>query len=252
MNAEAQSPTDNFRLLLREEFVRRCHSNPRYSLRAYAKQMKVDQSLLSKLLNGKRQASPKVIEHVGHCLGWKPSKISTLLQTSSEPFDFIENDHFEVISEWYHFAILELLKTKGCKHDAQWLAGRLSLSSSEIESALERLSRLGYLRRGRKKWEVLSPNNTWANLAATSAAKKNLQRTLSAMSLSALENLEFNQREHASLTVACDAKLLPEIKSKMRQFRLELDKFIASQGQAREVYQLTMAFFPLTQNPEKK
>jgi hypothetical protein len=53
-----------FLVLIRFEFHTRRSSNPRYSLRAFAKFLSVDPSYLSKVINGKVPPSIRLIENV--------------------------------------------------------------------------------------------------------------------------------------------------------------------------------------------
>ena len=51
-------------------------------------------------------------------------------------------DKFSVISEWYHYAILELTYVSGFKADYKWIARKLSITVEEAKVAIERLIRL--------------------------------------------------------------------------------------------------------------
>lgn len=241
-----------FRIFLQNEFVSRCRLNPQFSLRAFAKFLNVDQSLLSKVLRGHRPPSKALIEKICYRIGLSPSEILAFTsggEDSKSGYDVLSEDSFAILSDWYHFALLELLKTKGCKSDSAWLAERLGISAIEVNTALERLERMGFLEKRRNRWSHLIPNNTWTNTEATSAARRNLQRNLLEMSLKAIDQVEFSKRENGSLTIACDEKLLPEIKERLTAFRRDLDKFIESQGNFTQVYQLVISFFPLSSDP---
>ena len=45
-------------------------------------------------------------------------------------------DHFSVISEWYHFAILSLAETQDFKSYPAWIAGRLGISQKDAKAAV--------------------------------------------------------------------------------------------------------------------
>lgn len=240
---------DHFlRELLRNEFQRRAEKNPSFSLRAFSSKLEMDQSLLSKLLQGKRKFSDentqKITEFLGIYLGKSPESLSD----SPMDYQLLKEDEFFVISAWYHFAILELIKTKTFKHNSSFISKKLGITELESERALERLERLGFIEKKKNKYIIKKASNSWLNLGETSKARKALQKQMQEKSLQALEDVPFNKREHSSLTVAVDPKHLPEIKKKITEFRREMDKYIMENGNEKEVYNLCVSFFPLTKD----
>ncbi|MNL64923.1 hypothetical protein D3C87_1891940 [compost metagenome] len=95
---------------------------------------------------------------------------------------------------------------------------------------------------------MLTPNTTWTNTSATSDARKKYQRTLIEKSLEAIDDVPFDLRENGSLTVAVNKKRLPEFKERLKEIRKELSDFLQADGEQDldEVYQLTIALFPLS------
>src|SRR4051812_32096491 len=117
INTNLQSTTKDFRLFLQEELVRRCKKNPRFSVRAFAKLLGVENSALSKILGGKRALTPKMVSRLGEKLGLAPHEISrfSIVPMAQENdftnanFQQLTLDQFSVISDWYHYAIHELV-----------------------------------------------------------------------------------------------------------------------------------------------
>jgi plasmid maintenance system antidote protein VapI len=56
--------TKNFAEVLLQEFARRQLKNSAYSLRAFAKHLHINPSTLSRLFTGKRNISPRLMEHI--------------------------------------------------------------------------------------------------------------------------------------------------------------------------------------------
>lgn len=236
-----------FSLLVREEFLRRCKNNPSYSLRSYARQLGVDASLLSKVIRGRRQPSVELIKCIGPLIGIRPQQISKLLKGSNEvAYTRVSDDIFSMMSDWFHFAILELMKTKDFESDPAWIAQRLSIHKTEAQSAVERLERLDFIESKDGKFILKAQNNTWANNEMTSAARKNLQKQLAVKAREAIDDVPFEFRESGSLTIATPKNLIPEVKKKIQAFRREIDEFIEAQERPDEVYQLLVSFYPLT------
>lgn len=240
----------DFKIVLQNELIDRCRYYPNYSLRRFAKSLQVDHSLLAKYLNGKRKIPKAAVYRIGKKLCLSPSEIDSMTDFpagTKRKYNLLSDDSFRVISEWYHFAILELMNLKSFCPDATWIATKLGISKNEANIALERLLRIGLVAKKGQSFTHTNKNNTWDS-SVTTDARKNLQRQLLEKSLLALESLPFEVREHSSLTVAIDKKYLPKIKTRVQNFKDELDQFLTktNKNELDSVYQIQISVFPLT------
>jgi transcriptional regulator with XRE-family HTH domain len=239
------------RVAIHREFISRCRKNPSYSLRAFAKFLNIDQSFLSKLLKGQRAVTAELAETLAPKLGIRLQEVKLLVKNGANAmpgFLPLSDDEFEFISEWKHFAILELAKTDDFDSDPLFIAQRLGIHVEEVRDALSRLERMNFIRFVSGKIKILSPNHSWSNNKKTSVSRQKLQRDLLEKSLYALDHVPFELRDNGSLTVAINPDRLPEFKEKLKEIRKELADFFQKDGEdsMTEVYQLTMSLFPLT------
>lgn len=236
--------------ILQREFIRRCKVNSSYSLRAYSNFLGVDQSFLSKILNGKRQITPRFASSVAEKLGISPSEVTASFNKSQIKGSYLSlsDEEFEFLSDWIHFAILELSKTTKFRYEPKVIAARLGLHVREVIDAVERLVKLKFVRIDAKKLIVLARNNSWSNTKTTTIARQIFQKNLMKKSLDAIDQIPFDFRDHGSVTLAIDKKRLPEFKEKLLSVRRELADFFQPENTKNldEVYQLTISFFPLT------
>lgn len=257
MEKTVENNLEQIRVAIQREFIERCRKNSAYSLRAFAKYLEIDQSFLSKILKGQRSVTKDLAEAVGPKLGLKTSQVKALFSAgaaSMPGFLSLTDDEFELLSEWHHFAIIELSKTSGFDPDPQKIANRIGIHVEEVREALERLQRLNFIQISDAGIKLLAPNNTWTNTKKSSAARKKFQRALIEKSLFAIDHVPFEFRENGSLTVAVDTDRLPEFKEKLKEVRRELSAFFQAESdkKLKEVYQLTFAFFPLTKIENNK
>ncbi len=237
--------SQDFRLYLQQVFTTRSKNNPRYSLRAFAKSLGVNHAPLSQILHGKRPLTPKTQIRLASALGLGPEEVKKFRATSlsSNPYaslDFQEMsvDVFNLISEWYYDAILELAHLKSFKMNPKWIAKALGITINEVNIAVERLKRLGY------------PNtlvNTTHIGNFTNVAKKNYQKQALKMAADAIDQVPKSYRDHSSVMLAINIKDLPKVKEKIKKFRRNLSAFLQRKNaKPNEVYQLCVSFFPIS------
>ena len=133
----------NFRQYLQVEFIKRCKKNKNYSLRSFARQLDVDPSTLSKILKNKIHPGSRLIFRISKKLDIPEEEVTFFFQDlkkqQNNSYEKIALDTFAVISDWQHFAILELMKIEDFQPQAEWISHKLGLSLSETEKSIQRL-----------------------------------------------------------------------------------------------------------------
>lgn len=245
--------TQNFRDFLQSEFILRCRKNPRYSVRAFARSLNVDHSTLSQILRGKRSLTKKMVSKLAKSLDLTPSQLNGFLkgpaksEETTQEYQQLSLDTYTLISDWYHYAIFELLTVRHFKQDAAWIAQTLNISTTEAQNALDRLKRTGLLVVDSKGlWKQGATHVTTVNNEFTAAAFRNLQKGLLQLSLNALEQTPFELRDHSSMTMAIHTKRIPEAKKRIRKFRRELCEWLQTDSDRNAVYEMVLSFFPVT------
>jgi len=75
------------RSVLQAEFSRRQQSNPRYSLRAFARSVGLNHSTVSQLLRGKRPITGKSVRSIAGSLRWNGTSVLKVSGQSAVHFD---------------------------------------------------------------------------------------------------------------------------------------------------------------------
>jgi uncharacterized protein (TIGR02147 family) len=249
----------SFRLFLQTELGRRCASNPQYSMRAFAKYLAIDHASLSQLLRGKRALTARMILKLGTRLGLDRLAVDGYVareaiwgRNSEDEVTLIEvrrlaDDTAAVISDWYHYAILELTRLQNFKPDTRWIARVLGLSVDEVNLALSRLIRLGLLEMvARDRWIDRSGNTTASLAEFNQAAVERLSEQVRRLMLTALGTLPEGRYQHSSTTVAIGTAQLPAVLDRIARFRRELIALIDQDPVRDDVYQLEINLFPMT------
>lgn len=252
-------PSVDFRLFLQQELVRRCRENRNYSLRAFARHLSLEPSFLSKLLRGERNITLENFRKLADRLLLDPEEYKQFSQVIEQKaqrrggrgktdvaLNELSSDQFQVIADWYHYAILELLEIKSFQPNVRWIARALDVTPAEISAALERLERVGLLERSDSGWKNLKGSNTTTGNPFTTVAFRKLQKGILEKAIIALETVPMERRDQSSITMAIDSRNLPEAKKRIQKFRRELMQYLQSDGEPDEVYQLSISLYPLT------
>jgi uncharacterized protein (TIGR02147 family) len=173
------------------------------------------------------------------------------LKDESVPADLFRQitvDTFAIISQPFHYALLELIKTHDFRWDSKWIAQRLQKTVSEINIAIERLERVGLLDRDDKGELVDSTNGFSTDIreGLSSDAQRRFQERSLERSIAAVQNTPVNLRDNTSMTMAINVKDLPLAKQLIKDFRRKFCTKLEAQTRLDQVYQLTVSFVPLT------
>lgn len=239
---------------LRAEYLKRRAKNPSYSMRAFAKQLSLSPARLCQVLNGKRPMTSKQVEKIVTCLKLSPGRQQFLLESVirtgtkgkkfSPKYAQIHLDQFKFISDWYHSAILCLIKTNGFKSEPKTIAARLGLSVVEVQAALDRLAALGLIERCPGQIKAIQSNVAVGSGVASPALRK-LHKQMLKKAGDSLEEVDVELRDITSITMAIDPKRLAGAKQLITTFRRKLCEYL-EQGDQRSVYAFNMQLFPLS------
>ena len=257
----------DYRQILKAELENRCEQNPRYSLRAFARDLAISPSRLSELFSGKQGLSRKAADRIATALGYNGDEknrfcdlvasIHARSETEREAAKIrlrkyeqvskvyqLQEDAFRAISEWYHLGILELMQIRGFRHDSRWIASQLGISQVQAELALERLIRLKLLERQDEEFIATKDNGNVPDDIPSASIKKFHKQILEKAS-EALYMQKKERREFRAYFVAVDKDMLAEIKEDIRKFQHEICRKISEAPKKDSLYCLAIQFFDL-------
>lgn len=241
---------NSVQLVLNQTFLDLKAKNPRLSHRYFAQKLGLSSGALSEILKGKRKVSNKLARKIADRLNLDPRTRSKLLRAREEEaevseFDFLqlEDDQYHLISDWQHYAILNLVKSDHCQHKISWFAERLDLPEKTVNEALNRLLRLGMLSYQKKKYIRTKGNfNTSDNVLNLSVRKSHLEDL--EMFRDHLASMPIEERDMTSMTLLLASDQMPEFK---KWIRAAQDRFASKfeTTNSSTAYRLTIALFPL-------
>jgi uncharacterized protein (TIGR02147 family) len=250
---------------LKDELRRRVRLNPRYSLRSFARNLKLSPGALSEILRGQRNLSVKSVAQVARAIGLNAAEAKHLLhlaqlakdselkeletQTKARDEVALSEELFSLISEWYHFAILNLLECEDFEWNSAWISRRLGISRIQTQMAMELLLKMGLVERKNGRYAGKS-STVLTNSEIPSGAIRSYHRQILEKAILALEGQTIAERDISGSGFAFDPAHLPAVKKEISEFQ---DKLVAKyrRGNKTEVYFLEMALFKLTHGSSK-
>ncbi len=267
--------TPHYREFLEREYQARLRRNPGYSLRAFARDLGMQVSKLSEALRGIRGISRTTAVKIAKRMRLSPQESEVFLslidfhQTrnqsarlkaeekleslrTSHQYDEMSLERFKIISDWHHFAILELTELSFFESDPKWIAGRLGISSKVAEASIERLLDFGLLERMKDGKLIQTQTNLATPSGTPSRALREHHSQLLMKADQALEKVDISERDFSAITLAADASQIEEVRAKIRKFRRSLGKELQESPGKNRVYCLSIQFFPLDQEKRSK
>ncbi len=258
--------SENYREFLSSELVRRIRHNPRYSQRAFARQLHLSPGELSELLRGKRKLSLKSAIRISKQLGLSAGEtkhLLTLVQRESTEqvlsgeaipafsdaalsSHSLSLDMFALVSDWYCFAILNLVECEDFQHNESWIARRFGLSLTQVRLALERLERVGLITREKGRIKV-TPEYVISPDGIPSEAIRNYHRQILQKAIQALDVQPVDAREISGVTLSVNPVNLPAMKKELSGFLDQMAEKYGSSKSRKEVYQCEVALFRLSE-----
>jgi transcriptional regulator with XRE-family HTH domain len=246
-----ETSQNGFSEFLRQDYAEKRKKNSRFSLRSYAKTLRISPSHLSQILADKRKVNAKSALMISECLGLTPSESFALLNGGPGKYSFfslkkiLSIDEFSLISEWYYYAILGVANLKTNSTNMNWLAKKLSLPQTLVQKAYKELIKHQHLieeaGQFRQSSEFHRTSDDIPSFKIRRYHKQNLH-----LASEKLDQIPTELREYCTMTIPINPKRMKAAKELIRKFREEFSEELA-RGNKTEVYNLCIQFFPLTQ-----
>lgn len=250
---------------LKNEIVLRQQRNSSYSLRAFARDLETSPAVMSLVLQGKRAVTKEKALVWAENLKFAPEQKKKFLTAVTQDHEAridptqrktraieekmaymqLKHDEFSLISDWWHFGIMNLPKLKDYVSDISWMAEKLGISLEQCSEALLRLERLGLMEKIEGKW-VRTQRSVEVSSVLPSEAIRSFHRQNIRRALASVDEVDIESRDISSIMVTCDKDKLVEAKKRIRLFRKELAAYLGSDKGGDEIYSLNIQLFPQT------
>lgn len=243
--------------LVNQEFSKRKMNNPRYSLRAFARDLGLHSGTLSSILHGRRKLpaylfddlSKKVQSLSIHRDQLKP-ELRRAKKESSKAFKYEkvidERLWEEIVVEGIYFTMMSLMTCSNFKSDVSWISERLKIDPDKVKTVLEKLVKASLVKIEDGQYRLDKSTHTTRDGISSEALKRAHEEILDT-SKKKLRLIDKSQRDYTSVKFAADPAKLELAKKEIRKFQNRMIKIMGASENANEVYELAMQLFPRTE-----
>ena len=253
---------NEYQIILENEFQCRLAKNAAYSMRSFARDLAISPSALSEIISGKRGLSvlkaSSLVNQMDLPVKNKDIFIDSVKSTKARyknktkknhsQFLQIQMDNFTVISDWYHFAILNLTKLEQFESNTNWIANRLGITEEETDKAIERLVRLSLLEKIDGQYKRVEKTLRTSEDVPSNAIKAHHKQILNKALLS-VDNHTVKERALSATTIAIKKDKLDLAKQKIKKFREDMTECLGDE-KAERIYNLNIQFIPMDQEED--
>lgn len=243
-----------YQKLLTEKLLDLKKKNPQFSLRAMAKSIKISPSQVSSLISGRKRLTIKQASKIIEFLNLNETDSQLLLQDllptnlkNTQPTlrqKLLSQDEFNLISDWYHFAILSLGQIKNHQATPRWISHRLRIDTLTASTALKRLLRMKLIEiKNNQLRQISEPLTTTTNIpsrAIRSYHSQNLQ-----LAQEKLEVVPVEERLFSTITMATTPEKLKKVEKMINDFKHKICRELEC-DEPTDVYTLAIQLFPVT------
>lgn len=254
-----QTQNDFYLLKIKEEFSLKQRANEHYSLRAYARDLKVHPSTLSQVMKGNRplplkdslnvvnglKLGPKDRTLFMESLYRKKTTLDKITLNSNVDRFILDESYYKAIAEWEHYAVLELYELPDFEASLDYVARKLSITLNRADVVINNLVMCGLLVKNDLGQLDRAHSSVRTTEDVKSQALKESHKETLTMGINKLEEIEVEFRDFSATTVAIDLNKLTEAKTIIREFRQKMEALLRD-GNKTDLYQLAIQFYPLT------
>lgn len=260
---------------LQNEFAKRQRKNPKYTLRAMARDLGIEATTLSQVLRGKRKMSPSKMREVLMAVGFNNIEAEAIMRMTLTlgTLPRVADAGFITWSEtpnpwrthWGYYAILSAFELADFTAEESWFAQTLNLTANETTSILQCLEQDGLIDRTPQTWQLskkrVSATSTKDKKSLQTALRENVLKSISFLDgnpdgiASLTQNPNAAVADFSGMTFSVEQSKLPEAMRLIKEFRRSLAEFLCGGDEAFSndmVYRLNVQLFPLSQPKEKR
>lgn len=237
--------------ILKAEFESIRAKNPRYSIRAFAKKLRISHVALSQILrdNGKwKITAPRAVQLLENLNISKTSKkrLLTLMGLQErEKRSQVTADGFVILKDWRYPAILFSHDLVPEERSPAKLAEKFGLDSKDVSRIIQELAAQGYLRKSDTGNYERHTGHLSAEQGPPTEVIRQYHRNNLQLAAQAIDVVPATDRNYSSLMFAGSLKRLPEIQHEIQVFHDKIMNLMDGEDENDEIFLINVNVLPI-------
>lgn len=241
--------------LLNSEFKKRKQKNARYSLRAFAKSLNLDATALLRIMQEERvptvATSLKILKALGLEQPTAADDIRQRIVAKKKQkhllHDSFDPKEFETMFESNHLYVLSALRST--QFTLSQIKAKLwkscGVSESDFNKIIRELQSIGAVNATGNSFETVIKHKSTVPIPFTTEKRRKMQQEFLAKAIQAVEEISFEERENATLTLSLSKKDWPQVKRILKEARAKINRLSEKAQPTDTVYNICMASYPV-------
>lgn len=164
----------------------------------------------------------------------------------------MQKEQYEFYSKWYHSVVRELVTSTQFRDDHSQIVDKIfpSITLKELEKSIELLHKLGFIKKDDQNHWIMAETVITTGSEPKAMVLTNYHKDFLDLTRNQIEKIPGTHRDISTLTLGVERSMIPELKSRIQNFRKEILKLVSTQTNADEVVVLAMQLLPVTKNWE--
>lgn len=249
-----------FAKLLNANYLQRKNRNPRYSIRAFSRDLGISSGRINNYLNGSEIPAEKNLERMISALKLT-SKKATALKKAAQTSRYLNRglgfskalneQEFSQISSWQTWSILTLFQSSDFQPTTEWISKKMDFSISQVEKSLQQLEHAGLICKKSPFYELTCKNVTTTNDIPSQSIRQ-FHKQFIKLAENSLDQIPVEQRDISSITMCVNPEKVAQVKELIWEFRSRVNSLMEDSTNNNQIYQLNIQLFPISQNLESK
>lgn len=249
-----------FAKLLNTNYLQRKTRNPRYSIRAFSRDLGISSGRINNYLNGSEIPGEKNLDRMITALKL-PSKKAAALKKAAQTSRYLNRglgfskalneQEFSQISSWQTWSILTLFQASDFQPTVTWFTKKIGFSVSQVEKSLQQLEQVGLICKKNSFFELTCKNVTTTNDIPSESIRK-FHKQFIKLAENSLDQVPIDQRDISSITMCVNPEKVAQVKELIWEFRSRVNSLMEDSTNSNQIYQLNIQLFPISQNLEPK
>lgn len=222
--------------------------NEKYSIRSFAKKLNINSGALTEIMSSKRRISEKLAIDLCSSLDLTQKEKEVFMRPFARAHALIDGINYFETNEnlnWYHFAVLSLIKTSHFKTSPDFISKALKISPEYADSLMQDLLRLKIVNWNNEGRLYRTKENIKTCDNKSSDHLKELHKTNISKALDSL-SLPVEQRDLTSIMMPVNIAHLDEAKKMIRKFQDDISILLEC-GEKTQVYNLCVQLYPISE-----